>query len=199
MHCQSQALWCKMPCCLVSCICGGGFFFHSSTFPGVLELYVLDGTQEVHCLGKQRIIDLFCKHLKLTKYRTHRVQTHDVNSAFSWVQTLWEHTVVGLLFWQEPYRFVTYIWAWSHLFTTEYILLGNFSGVKCPYCTKLLQNCSCSQIPINFQWLARFSLSIWYERTFFLLFMGVGSSFDLKIKLSSFSSSLSGITVCSKA
>ena len=74
----------------------------------------------------------------------------------------------------------------SHLFTTEYILLRNFSGVKHPYHTKLLQNCSCSQIPINCQWLARLSLLIWYERTFFLLFLGVGSSFDLKIKLSLF-------------
>ena len=180
-------------------MCGGFFFFWSSTFPGVLELYVLDGTQEVHCPGKQGIVDLFCKCLKLTKYRTHRVWTHDVNSFLSWVQTLWGYAAVGPLFWQEPCSFVTYIWTWSHLFATEYILLGNFSGFKHPYHAKLLQNCLCLQIPINCQWLARLSLSIWYERTFFLLFLGVGSSFDLKIKLSSFSSSLSRITGISKA
>ena len=74
-----------------------------------------------------------------------------------------------------------------------------FTGVKHPYCTELLQNCSCLQVPVNYQWQGRFSLSIWYERTFFLLFMGVGSSFDFKIKLSSFSSSLSGIVGVSKA
>ena len=125
----------------------------------------------------------------MTTNRTCWVQTHEVNSSFS-CKHCENMLQQGSFLDRNLYSFIflAYFLTWSFLFAIKNTLLGNFSGDKHPYCTKLLQNVS-----VNFDNVAKLFMFInscqlsligkvllsifWYNKTFFLPFMGAGSSF----------------------
>ena len=129
-------------------------------------------------------------------YRTHRVQTHEINRSFFGVQILWEHAAVGFLFGQEPYNLnMKFSFCHREHPPKDFLWRGKVSISHKSVVKLFLFTNSC-----YLSLVGKVLLLTWYDKTFFLLFRGAGSCFWIwKFNCPLSLPPLSGITVCSKA